>query len=58
MALILTRRVGESLIIDDVIKVTVMEMKGGQVRLAVDAPKAVGVHREEVWNRIQREKSG
>jgi carbon storage regulator len=53
--LILTRRVGESIIIGDNICVTVFGVKGVQVRLGIDAPKSVPVHREEVFERIQRE---
>ena len=56
--LILTRRVGESLMIGDEITVTVLGVKGNQVRLGVNAPKDVSVHREEIYERIQQEKSG
>ena len=56
--LILTRRIGESLIIGDDIKVTVLSDsdQSYQVKLGIDAPREVSVHREEVYDRIQREK--
>lgn len=56
--LILTRRVGETLVVGDEITVTVLGVKGNQVRLGVNAPKEVAVHREEIYQRIQKEKSG
>jgi len=56
--LILTRRVGESLMIGDEVTVTVLGVKGNQVRLGVNAPKNVSVHREEIYQRIQQEKTG
>ncbi len=56
--LILTRRVGESLVIGDDINVTVLGIRGNQVRIGVNAPKDVSVHREEIYERIQQEKSG
>ena len=55
--LILTRRVGETLMIGDEVTVTVLGVKGNQVRIGVNAPKDVSVHREEIYERIKKEQS-
>ena len=53
--LILTRKLGENIRIGDKVKITILEIKGGQVKLGIDAPPHVAVHREEVYERIQEE---
>jgi carbon storage regulator len=56
--LILTRRVGETVMIGNEVTVTVLGVKGNQVRIGVNAPKDVAVHREEIYVRIKREVDG
>lgn len=53
--LILTRRVGETLMVGDDVTVTVLGVKGNQVRIGINAPKDVAVHREEIYQRIRQE---
>ena len=54
--LILTRRIGETLMIGEEVSVTVLGVKGNQVRIGVNAPKEIGVHREEIYEKIKAEK--
>jgi carbon storage regulator len=56
--LILTRRVGETVMIGNDVTVTVLGVKGNQVRIGINAPKSVAVHREEIFERIKREQQG
>ena len=56
--LILTRRVGESLFIGDDVKIINLGVKGSQVRFGIEAPKEVSVHRQEIYDKIQKEKEG
>jgi carbon storage regulator len=56
--LILTRRVGETVMIGNDVTVTILGVKGNQVRVGISAPKTVAVHREEIYERIQREQKG
>jgi carbon storage regulator len=53
--LVLTRKLGENIRIGDVIKITVLEVRSGQVKLGIDAPPEIKVHREEIYARIQAE---
>jgi carbon storage regulator len=55
--LILTRRVGETLMVGDDVTVTVLGVKGNQVRIGVNAPKDIAVHREEIYERIKKEQA-
>ncbi len=55
--LILTRRIGETLMIGDDVTVSVLQVKGKQVRIGINAPRSVAVHREEIYERIQAEKT-
>ncbi|MES2822460.1 MAG: carbon storage regulator CsrA [Pseudomonadota bacterium] len=56
--LILTRRIGETIIIGDDVNITVLGVNGNQVRLGINAPKDTPVHREEIYNKIKHEKDG
>jgi carbon storage regulator len=56
--LILTRRVGETVMIGDEVTVTILGVKGNQVRVGINAPQSVAVHREEIYERIKREQQG
>ena len=53
--LILTRRVGETIMVGDEVQVTVLAIKGNQIRIGINAPEEIAVHREEIYNRIQAE---
>ena len=53
--LVLTRRIGETIIINDNIEITLLEMKGNQAKIAIKAPKEIAVHRSEVYDRIKAE---
>ena len=55
--LILTRKLQEKILINDNIEVTVLDIRGNQVRIGINAPKEVSVHREEIWHRIQKEQA-
>jgi len=58
LMLILTRRIGEKLVIGENVTVTVLGVKGNQIRIGIDAPPEVQVHREEIFQRIMREREG
>lgn len=53
--LVLTRKIGETIVIDDDVRITVVQVKGKQVRIGVDAPKETKIHREEIYQAIQDE---
>lgn len=53
--LILTRRIGETIMIGDDVAITILGIQGGQTRIGIDAPKDISVHRQEIYNRIQQE---
>ena len=55
--LVLTRRIGETVMIGDEITVTILSVRGEQVRIGIDAPQEIKVHRQEVYDRIQKEKA-
>ncbi len=55
--LILTRKPGETIVIDDDIKVTVLGITGAQIRIGIDAPEHITIHREEIYNKIRAEKT-
>lgn len=54
--LLLTRKANEQIIIGDNICITVLETRGGQVKIGIEAPRTISVHRKEIWDRIQAEK--
>ena len=56
--LILTRKVNETLMVGDDVSVTVLGIKGGQIRLGINAPREIAVHRQEVYERIKQESGG
>lgn len=53
--LILSRRIGETLMVGDEVTVTILEVEGNQIRIGINAPKEIAVHREEIYDRIQQE---
>lgn len=55
--LILSRNIGQAIMIDDHVKIVILEVNGGQVRIGIEAPKEVAVHRKEIYERIQKEKA-
>jgi len=55
--LVLTRRVGENMLVGDDVTITILGVKGNQIRIGIVAPKNVAVHREEVWKKVQQQKN-
>lgn len=56
--LVLTRRIGETIVVGDNVQVTILGLNGNQIRVGVNAPKDIPIHRQEIYERIQKEKGG